>query len=187
MTAVDPFGQTALGYTGAVTFAATDSNPAVVLPAAYPFTAADAGSHTFAAGFTLATAGNQTLTATDAGSSSIIGSAAVTVNPAAADHLLFLQSPTDTAAGQTIGPAVVVAVVDQFGNVETGDTSDTVTLSLGVNAGGGTLSGSLTATVSGGLATFGDLSIDRPGVCYTLHATVGGGLPDSDSNPFNIL
>jgi hypothetical protein len=80
----------------------------------------------------------------------------------------------------------VVAVVDQYGNVVTGVNSDTVTLSIGVNPGGGTLSGTLSVTVSGGVATFGDLSIDQAGAGYTLHAMVGGGLPDLDSNPFTI-
>ena len=59
--------------------------------------------HVFSNGITLKTVGNQTATATV--TSSITGSASVTVNPAAADHLLFLQQPTDTAAGQTIRPA----------------------------------------------------------------------------------
>jgi hypothetical protein len=40
--------------------------------------------------------------------------------------------------------------------------------------------------VINGMATFSDLSIDQPGMGYTLHATIGGGLPDIDSNPFNI-
>jgi len=107
------------------------------------------------------------------------------VNPAAADHLLFLQQPTDTPAGQTISP-VVVEIVDQFGNVVTSDNTDTVTLSISTNPGGGTLGGTLTLTVVNGMATFGDLSIDLTGMGYTLHATVGGGLPDLDSNTFNI-
>ena len=42
-------------------------------------------------------------------------------------------------------------------------------------------------SVSGGVATFSDLSIDQPGVGYTLHASIGGGLPDIESNPFNIM
>ena len=65
--------------------------------------------------------------------------------------------------------------------------SDTVTLSLSTNPGGGTLSGTLTLTVSGDLATFSDLAIDQSGAGYTLHATVGGGLADIDSGPFNVL
>jgi hypothetical protein len=73
--------------------------------------------------------------------------------------------------------------------VETGDNSDTVTLALGVDPSGGTatLSGTLTVTVVNGVATFGDLAIDTPGMGYTLHATIGGGVPDIDSAPFNIL
>jgi hypothetical protein len=116
---------------------------------------------------------------------SITGSASVSVNPAAADHLLILQQPTDTSAGQTISP-VIVEVVDAFGNVETDDNSDTITLSLGSNPSGGTLSGTLTLTVVNGVATFGDLSIDLAGTGYTLHASIGSGLPDVDSNPFTI-
>ena len=109
----------------------------------------------------------------------------VAVNPAAADHLLFLQQPTDTAAGQMISPAVTVEVVDQFGNVVTSDNSDTVTLAIGSNPGGGTLSGTLTVTVSGGIATFSDLSIDLAGDGYTLHASTPG-LTDADSAAFRI-
>jgi hypothetical protein len=44
-------------------------------------------------------------------------------------HLVFLQQPTNTSAGQTIS-AVIAEVVDQFGNVLTSDNSDTVTVAL---------------------------------------------------------
>jgi autotransporter-associated beta strand protein len=184
--ALDALNQVDSAYTGTVQFSSLDPYPggATFNPATYTFTVganADNGQHTF--GATLYTAGTWDVTATDL--SNLTGSANVQVTPAAADHLLFLQQPTDTAAGQTISP-VVVAVVDAYDNIETGDNGDTVTLSLGVNPGGGTLSGTLTLTVSGGLATFGDLSIDQPGAGYTLHATVGGLLPDIDSNPFTI-
>jgi hypothetical protein len=182
--AVDPFMQTAVGYTGTARFTSADPHGAT-LPADYHFTLADGGVHTFAGGATLYTAGNWDVTATDTVTASITGAATVTVSPAAADHLLFLQQPTDTAAGQTISP-VVVEVVDAFGNVETGDNGDTITLSIGANPSGGTLTGTLTVTVVNGVATFSDLSIDLAGAGYTLHATSGGGLPDIDSNLFNI-
>jgi hypothetical protein len=65
VTAVDPFGQVALGYTGTVTFSTSDPDPSVVLPADYTFTASDQGAHTFSGGFTLITPGDQTITATD--------------------------------------------------------------------------------------------------------------------------
>jgi hypothetical protein len=116
----------------------------------------------------------------------VIGSATIEVIPAAADHLLFLQQPTNTAAGQTISPAVMVAIVDQFGNVVTSDNTDAVTLAIDRNPGGGTLSGTRTVTVVNGIATFSGLSIDLAGDGYTLDATVGGSLPDIDSNSFSI-
>jgi hypothetical protein len=184
--AVDPFMQTAVGYTGTAHF--TSSDPQTVaqdLPGDYTFTGSDAGMHTFSNAVTLKTAGSQAVTATDTVTGSLSGSASVLVTPAAADHLLFLQQPADTAAGQTITPAVMVAVVDQYGNVLTDDNSDTVTLTIGTNPSGGTLSGTLTVTVSGGIATFSDLAIDLTGDGYTLHA-VTTGLADADSAAFHI-
>ncbi len=83
VTAVDPFGQVAVGYTGTATFGTTDPDPGVVLPADYTFTAADAGVHTFTdtglGETTLITRGQQTVTATDAADGSITGSANVKV------------------------------------------------------------------------------------------------------------
>ena len=79
VTAVDPFGQVALGYTGTATFSTSDPDPGVVLPADYTFTASDQGTHTFSSGFTLITPGDQTLTATDTSDTTIVGSATVTV------------------------------------------------------------------------------------------------------------
>jgi hypothetical protein len=179
VNALDDFGQPATGYTGTVHFVA--SNGAM---ANYSFTADDMGTHAFS-GLMLRQAGMLTVTGTDTANASITGGTTFTITPAAADHLLFLQPPSDAAAGQTISPAVVVAVVDQYGNVETGDNSDTVTLSLGVNPSGGALSGTLTVIVSGGLATFSDLAIDRAGDGYTLHATTVG-LMDAESVGFSI-
>jgi hypothetical protein len=182
ITAKDIFGKTAVGYTGTVHFGSTDGQ--AMVPGDYLFTLGDGGRHVFSNGVTLMTAGNQTVTATDTATASITGSASVSVNPAAADHLLFLQQPTDTPDGQTISP-VVVEVVDQFGNVETDDNSDTITLALGSNPSGGTLSGTLTLTVVNGVATFSDLAIDLAGAGYTLHAT-STGLIAADSGAFRI-
>jgi hypothetical protein len=83
VTAVDPFGQPAAGYTGTVTLSTTDADPGVVLPADYAFAAADAGVHTFSdtglGEITLVTRGQQTLAVTDTANSAIAGSAAVKV------------------------------------------------------------------------------------------------------------
>jgi hypothetical protein len=178
VTMQDTYNNTVTGYTGTVHF--TASNGA---SADYTFTADDQGTHAFTVA--LRQAGMLGITGTDTANPGLTGGTSFTVVLAAADHLVFLQPPSDTPAGQAIR-SVVVALVDQFGNVETNDNSDTVSLSLSTNPGGGTLSGTLTLTVSGGLATFSGLSIDQPGSGYTLHATVGGGLPDIDSDPFTI-
>jgi hypothetical protein len=68
VTAVDPYGNKAVNYQGTVTFSTSDTDPGIVLPADYTFTAADAGVHTFPGGTTLITPGNQTITATDTAS-----------------------------------------------------------------------------------------------------------------------
>jgi hypothetical protein len=78
VTAVDAFGQVAVGYTGTVTFSTTDPDPGVVLPADYNFLAGDQGSHTFSGGCTLITPGSWTLSATDA-AGRFSGSVSVTV------------------------------------------------------------------------------------------------------------
>jgi hypothetical protein len=62
VTAYDAYGNVATGYLGTVQFASTDG--LALLPAAYTFAAADAGSATFTA--TLATTGDQTLSVSDA-------------------------------------------------------------------------------------------------------------------------
>jgi DNA-binding XRE family transcriptional regulator len=87
VTAVDPFGQLAAGYTGTVTFSTTDPDPGVVLPADYTFTLADGGVHTFTdtglGETTLVTPGDQMLTVTDTADDTITGSAVVTVGSTA--------------------------------------------------------------------------------------------------------
>jgi hypothetical protein len=74
----DVFGQPAVGYTGTVTFSATDSDPNVVLPPDTTFGVGDAGMITFSGGVTLFTAGDQTVTATDL-DSGITGSTVVSL------------------------------------------------------------------------------------------------------------
>jgi autotransporter-associated beta strand protein len=184
VTAVDAGGHVDPLYAGTIHLSSTDAG--AQLPADYTFTAGDRGAVTFVGGVTLFTAGEQTVTATDVDTGLLTGSSTVPVTPAAADHLVFLQQPTDTPGGQTITPAVMVAVVDQFGNVVTGDNSDTVTLAIGNNPSSGTLSGTLNVAVVNGVAVFSDLSIDQAGDGYALDATVGGSLPDIDSDPFSI-
>jgi DNA-binding beta-propeller fold protein YncE len=80
VTALDPYGNTAVNYQGTVTFSTSDTDPGIVLPADYTFTAADAGVHTFSGAVTLITPGEQTVTATDT-ASGMTRSTTVTVAP----------------------------------------------------------------------------------------------------------
>jgi hypothetical protein len=149
------------------------------------FTAGDAGVHTFTNLTTLKTAGSQSVTATDTVTSTITGSAAVSVSPAAAMKLVFTQQPGNTKVNNAIKPAPVVKVEDAFSNVETGDNTDVVTMTIGTNPGGGTLSGTTSVTVSGGAATFNNLVINKAGNGYTLVAS-SGTLTSATSASFNI-
>jgi hypothetical protein len=92
------------------------------------------------------------------------------ITHAAATKLGFTQEPGTTAAGATISPSVLVAAQDPFGNTDLSVNSGTVTLSISVNPGGGVLSGTLSRTFSGGVATFDDLSINNIGTGYRLLA-----------------
>lgn len=93
----------------------------------------------------------------------------ITITPAAAAELAFIQPPTNTAAGSVITPAVTVAVEDIFGNVVTGNTS-AVTLFLAGVPTGAKLSGTATVHAVAGIAAFSNLSISKAGK-YALVAT----------------
>jgi streptogramin lyase/Ca2+-binding RTX toxin-like protein len=78
VTALDPYGNIDTNYRGTVTFTSSDSDPNVVLPSDYTFMDTDSGIAVFAQGFTLATLGDQSISATDI-DSGITGMATVTV------------------------------------------------------------------------------------------------------------
>jgi len=98
-------------------------------------------------------------------------------------HLGFTQQPQTTQAGATITPPVQVAALDASEHVVQGFTG-AITLALGANSGGGTLSGGAPVSAVNGVATFPNLSVDQPGNGYTLRAT-SSGLTAATSNAFN--
>ena len=106
------------------------------------------------------------------------------VNAAAANKLAFGTQPTTTQAGASI-PSFTVQVQDQFGNLVTGSTAS-ITVAIGTNPGGGTLSGTLTQNAVGGVATFTGLSINKTGAGYTLTASSGTVPNGATSSAFNI-
>jgi hypothetical protein len=87
VTARDPYGNTATGYTGTVHF--TSSDPEALLPADYTFLSADHGTHTFSATFN--TPGLQSLTATDTVTNTIQGTqTGITVTAAGSTTVVTL-------------------------------------------------------------------------------------------------
>jgi hypothetical protein len=80
ITALDAYGNVAVGYIGTVHFTSTDS--AAVLPSDYAFQSTDKGKHTFSV--TLNTAGSETITVADTTHSTVSGQVTVTVNNGAA-------------------------------------------------------------------------------------------------------
>ncbi|MGD0460929.1 MAG: Ig-like domain repeat protein [Tepidisphaeraceae bacterium] len=126
-------------------------------------------------------AGAYTLQATD-GSLTSATSGSFTIAPAAASQLVVNQQPTSATAGIAIAPAVSVNVEDQYGNLLTTDTSNVM---LAVDTGPAPLSGRTTVAAVGGVATFGNLSLDTAGM-YTLKAT-DGSLAPATSDSFTVI
>ena len=124
-----------------------------------------------------------TLAASSAG---VAGAAsnAFNITAGAAAKLVYGQQPTNTVSGQAITPAITLMITDNFGNLTA--SAANVTLAIGANPGGGTLSGTATVAAVNGTATFGGLSIDKAGTGYTLVAA-SAGLAGATSNAFNII
>ncbi|MGZ5567949.1 MAG: beta strand repeat-containing protein, partial [Limisphaerales bacterium] len=118
-------------------------------------TAAGNGTVTFT-DLRIDTAGSKQLTASASGLTSVTSSA-FTVNHASASALALQQQPSSSAtAGVAFAQQPIVRIEDGFGNLVDDDNSTIVTAAR--NAGSGTLQGTLTATVSGGTATFANLA-----------------------------
>jgi hypothetical protein len=92
--------------------------------------------------------------------------------------------PSHTVAGAAITPAVQAEIRDQFGARLT-TASNSITLAIGTNPSGGTLSGTTTVAAVNGVATFSGLSIDQVGSGYTLAAT-SAGLIGATSAAFDV-
>jgi trimeric autotransporter adhesin len=110
---------------------------------------------------------------------------AVTVNAAAPAKLGFTQQPSSSTGGLAFGTQPQVAIQDQYGNTVTTDTRS-VTLAIGTNPGGGTLSCAANpVSASAGVASFSGCKIDKAGIGYTLTASASS-LTSATSSAFNI-
>src|SRR6266545_971067 len=124
-----------------------------------------------------------TLVATASGLASAT-SGAFDIDPGAAAKVAFIVQPTTIVAGNTIGPAVQVAIQDALGNTVPSATAP-ITLALGTNPGAGTLQGTLVETPVSAVASFADLSVNKVGSGYTLVATASG-LASGTSAGFDV-
>jgi len=113
-----------------------------------------------------------------------VTSNAFNVTPGTASKVVFSQQPTNTQAGSSITPAVTVQVEDANNNVVTTSTAS-ITVAIGTNPAGGTLSGTTSVSAVNGVAIFSNLSINKTGTGYTLAAS-STGLTGATSNTFNI-
>lgn len=102
-----------------------------------------------------------------------------------ADGMFFRVQPSSTTtAGNIITPAIQVTVVDTSGRVDSAFAA-AVTLNLGNNPTGATLTGTTSVVPSFGTAVFGDLRIDKAGKNYSLQAGAPGAT-GATSAAFNI-
>ncbi|MGH7875608.1 MAG: beta strand repeat-containing protein [Candidatus Binatia bacterium] len=111
-------------------------------------------------------------------------SAPFTANPGTATKLAFFVQPGNTVAGSSLSGPPTVAVQDSLGNTVT-SSSASITVTIGTNPSGGTLSGTTTRNAVSGLAAFTGLSINQVGNGYTLTASATG-LTGATSNVFNL-
>jgi hypothetical protein len=99
-----------------------------------------------------------------------------------ADVLNFFSQPNTANVGQVMS-AVQVGAVDSLGGIDTTFT-DGVTVTLGSNSTGAALAGTSTVRAVNGIASFGNLTVDKAGT-YTLRATANGATGVT-SAPFTI-
>ncbi len=181
VAALDDAGNIVTGYTGLVTVA-LGANPGGGTLAGTTSVNAVSGVATFST-LSINNAGNgYTLTASASGLTGATSSSFnITAPPAT--NLAFTTQPQTTQAGQTM-PVVRVTARDASGNTVTSYTG-LITVAIGTNPGGGTLSGTTSVNAVSGVATFSTLSINNAGNGYTLTASASG-LTGATSSSFNI-
>ncbi|MFL5327593.1 MAG: beta strand repeat-containing protein [Gemmataceae bacterium] len=111
VTAKDPYGNTADGYSGTVNF--SGGGAGATLP---PSSTLSLGTGIFP--ISLIVAGNQTVTAQDSANASLVSSVSINVTPAAATHFKVTALPSLITAGGSTN--LTVTAKDQFENTATG-------------------------------------------------------------------
>ena len=100
------------------------------------------------------------------------GTRSIGVETLNSTHLVVTQQPpASVSAGTAFGLTVVAE--DSSGNLDS-SFNGTLTVTLASNLGGATLGGTLTATASGGIATFSGLTLNKAAPGYTLNLSGSG-------------
>src|SRR5207245_6339689 len=97
--------------------------------------------------------------------------------------LVFTVRATAVGAGSAVTPQVQMSARDPHANTDPTFTGG-ITVALGTNPSGGTLSGTTTVSAVAGVASFATLAIDKVGTGYTLTAG-GGSLTGGPSTAFD--
>lgn len=163
VTAADSGGNTVPTYTGTAHFTSSDSS--AVLPGDYTFTGADLGKHTFNNGFTLNTQGSESITATDKVTSTITGSASLTVQPPVLKSIAVTPSSATITVGST----------QQFTAKGTYSDGSTQTVTAQANWTSNNMNVATVSNASGsqGLAT--SVNVGSANITATIGAVAGSG------------
>ncbi|HKW49504.1 MAG TPA: hypothetical protein VJN70_18760, partial [Gemmatimonadaceae bacterium] len=179
---LDASGTVATSYSGTITIALGSSPSGATLSGTTTVSVVN-GVATFS-NLTLTKAGSgYTLTASASGLTGAT-SASFGVSAASASALFFTVQPSNTQTATAISPAVQVTARDAYGNTAT-SFNGSLTMALGRNPSGGTLSGTKTVSASNGVATFSNLQIDRAGNGYSLQVS-GSSVTGAESAQFNV-
>jgi hypothetical protein len=176
----DPYGNVVTSSTETLTVALANNPGGTSLGGTLSATASNG----------VATFSNLTLTKAASGytfqvSSSDLGGAvtgALTVTPAAATALLIVQQPSSVVVNTAF--ALVVEVIDAYGNVVTSDNG-TAKVALGSGPSGGKLVGTTSMTFVNGVATFSNLTLSKVGTGYTLLIS-SKNLNGATTNPISV-
>jgi len=175
-------GDTASAFTGAVTLTLAGGTSGATL----------GGTATVNAVAGVATFSNLTVSRSGTSYSLVASSSGLTnattnsfdIAAGVAGKLVFTSQPSSSTAGVSVGTLAVTAT-DQFGNTVTGFTG-LVTLAIASNPGAATLGGTTSANAIAGVATFGSVTLNRPGSGYTLSASATG-LTSATSSSFDVV
>jgi hypothetical protein len=116
VTALDAYGNVAVGYAGTVVFSSSDTAIGVVLPSAHTFTPSESGIHAFTNSVTLLTSGNQDVTVADTLNINLTDTETWLVGATLASRL-EVTGTTTMMAGST--NELTITAKDSSGNIDT--------------------------------------------------------------------